>query len=85
MLVCPGNCGGIGLEKDAGYLLGYKIRFLATHLLRHRRIVLDIGVHAHYESLIPNPAHHLLRKRFSLALGAAHHRFVTDSAKRGAI
>jgi len=66
-------------------VLRHEIRLLATHLLRHRRIILDTGAHAHNESLIAHPAHHSLGILVALALHAAHHRLVADSPKGRAI
>jgi len=73
------------LEKDSSYLLRHQVCLLATHCLRHRRIVLDAGAHAHSESLISHPAHHPLGRRFSLALDAAHYGLIADSAEGRAL
>src|SRR5580658_11358000 len=73
------------LEKDSSYLLCDEVCLLATHLLCHRGIVLDTRAHTHNESLISHPAHYPLRRRFSLALDAAHYGLIADGAEGRAL
>src|SRR5271155_3348070 len=73
------------LEKDSSYLFRHQVCLLATHLLRHRRIVLNTRADTHNESLISHPAHYPLGRRFSLALDAAHYGLITDGAEGRAL
>jgi len=75
---CAGERGpsGSDLEKNSGYLLSHEIRFLASHLVRHRWIVLDAGADAHEESLISHPAHHALGVLLCPGRDAAHYGLV---------
>src|SRR5579863_6448768 len=69
---------GSALEKNSRYLFRHSICLLATHLLRHRGILLKTGADAHYESLIAHPAHHHLGGCAALSLDAAHHSLIAD-------
>src|SRR5277367_2977462 len=70
---------GSALEKDSRYPFRHSSCLLATHLLRHRRILLKTGAHAHHERLIAHPAHHHLGGCAPLSLGAAYHSLIANS------
>jgi hypothetical protein len=73
------------LEEDAGDHFGGEFCSVAAHFLRHRRVVLDRGIHNYGEGLVADAAHDNFSIVVFFGVLAAGDRLVPGGSKRSAL